>query len=178
MSTPVRWRAWPRVYDGSQLTPLLTPESGRHSPAELALFPPGWVRSGESLAAAKRATRGHRAWPCCSVVKLFARTKITECDIWFERLRSTLRHSRSIPAIAMPPQTSSMPTSGAFGGGNRDLSLAIRWAGRAWRLTGFPLNVKGKGRPSRDLRARVDTTCDRNVALWFATHNCGAEPDG
>ena len=70
---------------------------------------------------------------------------------------------------------------GDFGGvwwWKGDLSLAIRWAGRAWRLTGFPLNVKGKGRPSRDMRARVDTTCDRSVALWFATHNCGAEADG
>ena len=64
---------------------------------------------------AKRATTGHRAWPCCSLVKLFATTKITECDTWVERLRPTLRRSRSIPAIAVPPQTSACGTSGGPG---------------------------------------------------------------
>ena len=116
-SIPAHHHAWTCTNERPKLTPLLTPESGRHSPAELALFPPGWVRPRESLAVAKRATTAHRAWPCGSLVKLFATTNISECDTWVERLRPTLRRSRSIPAIAMPPQTSSMRTSGAFGGG-------------------------------------------------------------
>jgi len=110
-------RALPCNINLFKLTPLLTPESGRHSLAELAILPPGWVRPGESLAVAERATTGHHAWPCCSLVKLFAATNITECDTSVERLRPTLRRSRSFPAIAMPPQTSSMRTCGAFDGG-------------------------------------------------------------